>query len=195
MTETHTAPVVGPATVRPRRARWIAIGVGVFVMVLGVVFALTIGTDPTAADRQNALLGQPAPRFDLPTLDGMRVSLPALEGTAVIVNFWNSWCVPCRLELPALQAFYARHAQDRDFAMVGIVRSDTRSAVRSYVKQEQMHWIIAFDPGSAAALSFATRGQPETFAITPDGQIVGFQWGPSTVQGLESMLAAARGQR
>jgi len=165
------------------------------VVVIGIVLALNVGTDPTATTRQSALLGKPAPSFHLPTLDGTPVSLTSLAGKAVIINFWNTWCIPCRQELPALKTFYAEHSDDPDFAMVGIVRDDTKSNVRPYVQAEAMHWIIAFDPDEKATLDFATRGQPETFAISPDGQIVGFQWGPSSVAGLEAMLARARGQR
>jgi cytochrome c biogenesis protein CcmG, thiol:disulfide interchange protein DsbE len=197
VTETTDSPADEPsATPRPRHTgRWIASSVGAVVVVLGVVLALNVGTDPTATTRQSALLGKAAPSFDLPTLGGTRVSQTSLTGKAVIVNFWNTWCIPCRQELPALKTFYENHAADPDFAMVGIVRDDSKSNVRSYVAAEQMHWIIAFDPGSRAALDFATRGQPETFAINADGQIVGFQWGPSNVAGLEAMLATARGQQ
>ena len=58
-----------------------------------------------------------------------------------------------------------------------------------------MDWTIALDPDACAALDFATRGQPETFAITPNGQIVGFQLAEVTKENLEVMLDAARGQR
>lgn len=187
-----------PTSVDKRRvarpARRFALGVGAAVLALGVVLALQVGTDPLAAQRKSRLLGKPAPSFDLPTLDGENVSLEGLAGRSVIVNFWNSWCIPCRQEHPALVEFYRRHAPEADFAMVGIVRDDTKAAIRRYVEEEEVPWIVAFDPGSKAALDFATRGQPETFAITPDGMIAGFQYGPSTVADLEAMLAAARGQ-
>ena len=160
---------------------------------LAVVLALNVGEDPTAASRTSSLLGKPSPAFDLPTLDGEHSSLSTLAGKAVIVNFWNTWCIPCRQELPALKAFYGSHVRDSDFVMIGIVRDDSTPEVRRYARQEHARWVIALDPGSKAALDFGTRGQPETFAIAPNGTIVGFQWGPSTIEGLEAMLASARG--
>ena len=121
------------------------------------------------------------------------MTLAGLAGKSVVVNFWNTWCIPCRQELPALKEFYRTHANDSDFVMIGIVRDDTTPEVRRYVRQEKIGWVVALDPGSKAALDFGTRGQPETFVLAPDGQMVGFQWGPSTVAGLEAMLATARG--
>jgi cytochrome c biogenesis protein CcmG/thiol:disulfide interchange protein DsbE len=172
--------------------RWGALGVGVIVVAFAVVLASQVGNDPRAEQHRSRLLGKDAPAFDVAMLDGKHESLDELRGKAVIVNFWNSWCIPCRQELPALKEFYRQHANDRDFAMVGIVRDDTRRAVRKDVAREAIRWTIGFDPGSRAALDFGTRGQPETFAIAPDGVIAGSQYGPSTVGDLEAMLDAAR---
>ena len=55
------------------------------------------------------------------------------------MNFWNSWCIPCRQEEPALQTFYAAHRNEPDFAMVGIVRDDSAEPIRSYVAAERDH--------------------------------------------------------
>jgi len=187
------------ATETPARsrhqARRIAIAVGAAVAAIAVILALTVGTDPLADQRRSQLLGKDAPGFDLPTLGGQRVRLADLAGKSVIVNFWNTWCIPCRQEHPNLVAFYRQHASDPDFVMIGIVRDDTESAVRKYVPKNNVEWIVAFDPGGEAALSFGTRGQPETYAISPDGIIAGSQWGPATADNLEAMLGAARGQR
>ena len=77
--------------------------------------------------------------------------------------------------------------------MVGIVIDDSASAARSYVRARQIPWQIALDPDSRAALDFGTTGQPETYAISPDGVIVAKRSGPATVADLTRMLAMARG--
>ena len=177
------------------RARWIALSAGAVVVVLAVVLASQVGTDPRADANKSHLLGQNAPAYDLTTLDGQQLRSGDLAGKVVIVNFWNSWCIPCQQEHPALVEFYRRHAADPAFAMVGIVRDDTEDAVRSYVADEGVPYPVAFDPGAQASLDFGTRGQPETYAISPDGVIAGTQFGPSSVTNLEQMYAAARGQR
>ena len=176
------------------RARWIALAVGACVAVLAVVLASQVGTDPRADTTRSQLVGKDAPSYDLPTLDGNQVRSSDLAGKVVVVNFWNSWCQPCLQEYPALVEFHRRHGGDPNFVMIGIVRDDTESAIRRYVDQEAVPYTVAFDPGGRAALDFGTRGQPETYAITPDGIIAGSKWGPSSVAELEEMFAAARGQ-
>jgi cytochrome c biogenesis protein CcmG/thiol:disulfide interchange protein DsbE len=176
------------------RARWIALAAGVFVAVLAVVLATQVGTDPRADTNRSHLVGKDAPSYDLPTLDGSQLRSNELAGKVVVVNFWNSWCLPCLQEHQALVDFYGRHAGDPTFAMIGIVRDDTESAVRRYVEAEGVPYTVAFDPGGRAALDFGTRGQPETYAITPDGVIAGSKFGPSSVANLETLYRAARGQ-
>jgi cytochrome c biogenesis protein CcmG/thiol:disulfide interchange protein DsbE len=175
-------------------ARWIAGGVGVAVASLGVVLALNVTTDPRADATHSRLVGRPVPAFTLPTLDGREVSSASLAGKTVIVNFWNSWCQPCLQELPALQSYYAQHVNDPDVLLLGIVRDDTAEAVRAAVQSAHIGWTIALDPGSKAALGFATRGQPETYVIGPDGVIAASLYGPTTVRSLDTMVAAARGR-
>lgn len=186
-----------PHLSRRRPVRWIALGVGAAVLVLAVVLAAVLKVDPQADAQRSQLVGTTAPSFDLPTLDNGRVRAADLAGKVVVINFWNTWCIPCRQEHPALVDFYQRHVNDPDFMMIGIVRDDTTAAVRAYVRAQHVGWTVALDPGSAAALDFATRGQPETYVISPEpgGTIVASKWGPSTVNDLETMLADARGQR
>ena len=177
------------------RVRWIALCAGVVVAALAVVAATQVGTDPRQDSNKSHLLGKDAPSYDLPTLDGGRVRSSELAGKVVIVNFWNSWCIPCQEEHPALVEFFRRHAADPGFVMVGIVRDDTEGAIRRYVNDEGVPYTVALDPGAQASLEFGTRGQPETYAISPDGVIAGTRFGPSSVTNLENLYAAARGQQ
>jgi cytochrome c biogenesis protein CcmG/thiol:disulfide interchange protein DsbE len=174
--------------------RWIALGIAALVVVLAVVMATQVGNDPHADVTKSQLVGDAAPAFSVRTFDGKTVTSASLAGRTVIVNFWNSWCIPCEEELPALKEFYARHADDPTFALVGIVRSDTERAAQTYARAEDMQWTIGLDPDAEAALAFGTRGQPETFAISPRGVIAGAQIAPSSVKTLETLLAAARGE-
>jgi cytochrome c biogenesis protein CcmG/thiol:disulfide interchange protein DsbE len=175
-------------------ARWIALAFASVVVVFGVVLALNVGTDPQSESQQSPFLGKEVPSFNLPTLDGGKVSNVSTAGKAVIINFWNTWCTPCRQELPELQEFYDRHKTDTDFVMVGIVRDPQEStkAIRAYVNDHGMEWTLALDPGDRAALDFATRGQPETLAVSPQGVVAASKYGPMSAADLEGFLAAAR---
>ncbi len=173
-------------------ARIAALAVAVVVVVFGVVLALNVGSDPQEDAQQSHLVGKAAPAFDLPNLTGGRVKLADIAGKSAIVNFWNSWCSPCRQEEPALQQFYASHKDDPDFAMIGIVRSDETGNVKAYVKENGVGWTVALDPGSVAALDFGTRGQPETYAISPGGVVAAAKYGAMSMKELELFLDHAR---
>jgi len=175
-------------------ARWIALGVAVVLVGFAVVLATQVGNDPRADAKKSHLSGRPVPKFTVETLTGQTLTTRDLAGKAVIVNFWNSWCIPCQQEHPALTQFYARHNDDPNFALVGIVRDDTKAATERWINKHGDDWTIATDPNGKASLAFGTRGQPETFAVSPDGLVVGYQFGPSSVQDLEQLLSAARGE-
>ena len=98
-------------------ARWVALTVALIVVVFGVVLAVNVGNDPQEDAQQSPFLGKQVPTFDLPTLAGAQVSNASTAGKSVIINFWNTWCTPCRQELPELKKFYAEHANDPDFVM------------------------------------------------------------------------------
>jgi cytochrome c biogenesis protein CcmG, thiol:disulfide interchange protein DsbE len=173
-------------------ARIAALAFAAVVVVFGVVLALNVGSDPQEDAKQSHLVGKSVPGFDLPNLAGGQLTLADIAGKSAIVNFWNSWCGPCLEEEPLLQKFYAAHKDDPDFAMVGIVRQDETGDVRAYVKKNGIEWKVALDPGSIAALDFGTRGQPETYAISPSGIVAAAKYGAMLPGELETFLAAAR---
>lgn len=174
--------------------RWVALGVGVAVALLAVILAVNVGTDPRADFNTSRLLGKPAPNFELTRFDGTKVTLADLAGKTVIVNFWNSWCLPCRDELPALQAWYAANQSDASVVMVGIPRDDSSSAIRDAARRDHMGWAVENDRGAqAATLAYATRGQPESFVINPSGIVVGSIIGPMLVRDLDRMARVGQG--
>lgn len=175
--------------------RWIAIGAGVVIVVLAAVLAANVDTDPRAEANTSRLLGKPAPAVSLTRLDGTKVTSADLADKTVIVNFWNSWCIPCQDELPTLRRWYAAHANDPNVVMLGIPRDEPdKSATRAAAKDDGIAWTVANDGGAEqATLDFATRGQPETFAISPSGVIVGSVIGPITTAQLDRMLEYSSG--
>jgi cytochrome c biogenesis protein CcmG/thiol:disulfide interchange protein DsbE len=174
--------------------RWIALAVGAGVCVLAVVLALTVSTDPQEEANTSRLVGKHVPAFSVEGLDGAPITSASLAGKTVLVNFWNSWCIPCREEHAALKSWYAAHHDDPSVVLLGIVREDSRKDVRAWVKDEAVTWPTAFDPGGKASLDFGTRGQPETYAIGPDGVVAASRFGPVTPALLDQMVAHAQGK-
>jgi cytochrome c biogenesis protein CcmG, thiol:disulfide interchange protein DsbE len=173
--------------------RWVVVAVAAGISVLAVVLAVTVSTDPQKEWNTSRLVSKPAPAFSVEGLDGQPVTSASLAGKTVLVNFWNSWCIPCLEEHDALATWYRSHQSDPSVVLLGIVRDDSTSAVRDYVKNENVGWPVAFDPGAKAALDFGTRGQPETYAIGPDGIVVASIFGPVTPRILDQMVARAQG--
>jgi thiol-disulfide isomerase/thioredoxin len=173
--------------------RWIALAVGIAVAAFAVVLAVNVSTDPRSDFDTSRLLGKPAPPFTLTDFAGKKITPADLAGKTVIVNFWNSWCSPCRDELPALQQWYSAHRNDADVVLLGIPRDDTDGAIRKSAQEDHMDWAVANDGGAeAATLDYATRGQPETFAISPNGVVIASVIGPLRVQDLDRMAAYGR---
>jgi cytochrome c biogenesis protein CcmG/thiol:disulfide interchange protein DsbE len=172
-------------------ARAIALTVGVLLVGLAVLLASQVNADPSY--KGGNLLDKPVPTFDLPALNGgADVRSDDLRGKVVLVNFWNSWCIPCQQEHASLAAFYARHHADGDVEMIGIVRDDSASAARSWVRAHHDGWSFVTDPQGQASLAFGTFGQPESYMIAANGIVVSYFRSAVTLNDLEEMLAAAR---
>ena len=127
-------------------------------------------TKPFVDTSATAQVGQPAPDFTLRTLDGKRVSLASLRGRPVILNFWASWCNPCRHEFPQLRETLQKHRADK-LAVVGISFEDIDSDARQFAKQQHATWPLAVDVNGAAAKAYDVRYVPTTYFITPDGVV------------------------
>jgi cytochrome c biogenesis protein CcmG, thiol:disulfide interchange protein DsbE len=174
-----------------RPARAIALAVAIVLVGLAVLLASQVNNDPSY--KGGNLLGKPVPAFDLPPLNGgANVRSADLRGKVVLVNFWNSWCIPCQQEHGSLTAFYERHRDDGDIEMIGILRDDTATAARSWVREHHDAWSFVTDPDGHAALVFGTTGQPESYMIAANGIVVGVQRSPVSVANLEQMLKVAR---
>ena len=170
--------------------RWIALVVGAVVVCFGVLLAVNKPDEETVP----RLVQEKAatPEFTLTKPDGSKLESTSLKGKTVVVNFWNTWCIPCQREEPALKEFYERYKDDPGVEFIGIVREDEESTVRDYIDKNGIDWTIGFDPKGAAAIAFGTTGQPETYVFSPDGVAVCGSLGISDVPTLETWVQAAR---
>jgi cytochrome c biogenesis protein CcmG/thiol:disulfide interchange protein DsbE len=122
----------------------------------------------------------PAPAFNLSSLSGTgRVSLAALRGSAVVVNFWASDCGPCKKEMPQLQAASNRYAS-KGVHFVGIDVLDFRTPARAFVRKHAITYAIGFDGVGDTTIDYGVANTPTTFFIDRRGRIVAHVVGPMT---------------
>lgn len=161
------------------------------LIVIGTLVALRIarapGTTPTA-------VGSVAPGIELTDLDGNPLSLEALRGRPVIVNFWASWCAPCLEEFPLLREALERHEAD-GLAVVGVVFKDRSAAARAFIERTGATWPSAMDPGERVADAYTILGPPETYFIGRDGRIVARHIGQMSAASLAEKVAAIIDER
>jgi cytochrome c biogenesis protein CcmG/thiol:disulfide interchange protein DsbE len=139
------------------------------------------------------LIGNPAPAWHLETLEGDSISLDELRGKVVLLNFWASWCVPCRAEHSVLiQA--ASEWPEEDLEVIGIVYDDSRRNAQRFLDQLGNAWRHVLDPGSRTAIDYGVHGVPESFFIDREGRIGMKYIGPLTwnavTTNVDSLLAS-----
>jgi DsbE subfamily thiol:disulfide oxidoreductase len=113
----------------------------------------------------------PAPDFELPSLeDGTPIALSSLRGHVVVLNFWASWCAPCRLEAPGLRRVSERY-RDRGVRFLGVDYRDDHAAGRAFVDEFGLPYPSVTDPSGSLAYDYELIGFPTTFVIDPAGTI------------------------
>jgi cytochrome c biogenesis protein CcmG/thiol:disulfide interchange protein DsbE len=120
-------------------------------------------------------VGAPAPAFSLTLLDGKgRVSLASLRGKTVVLNFWASWCGPCKREAPALERLWQDY-RARGVVVLGVdTGPDAKSDGRRFVAAHELTYPVVFDPNAlVAANRYAVSGLPVTYVLDREGRIVG----------------------
>lgn len=149
--------------------RWLAVPAAVGVFVLSVALAKGLHQPDFAP---SALIGKTVPAFTLRSLDGgPQVDSADFRGQVVVVNFWASWCVPCREEAATLEQFAQRNV-GASVQLIGVLYSDTRSNALDFRDEFGLTYPLVDDPNGATAIDFGVRGVPETFVIGPDGRVM-----------------------
>jgi cytochrome c biogenesis protein CcmG/thiol:disulfide interchange protein DsbE len=171
---------------RRRVAPWIAGAVAVVLVFVVVVAATSKPAKERIAD--SPLLGKAAPAIAGEIVTGPAATLAELRGKFVVVNFFATWCVPCRQEHPELVQFAMRHAEAADVAVMQVVYGDRASRVRSFIKKNGGDWPVVDDPKGSIALDWGTRGLPESYLVAPDGLVLAKITGGATAEGLERLL-------
>jgi cytochrome c biogenesis protein CcmG/thiol:disulfide interchange protein DsbE len=182
------APVVTKPAARPRNTLlWRLLIVG---GLLVFVWFLAVGLYRQNTSEQRA--AGIAPEFTLTTFAGETISLNDLRGKGVVLNFWASWCDPCRAEAALLEAAWQRE-RNNGIVFIGLDYLDQEHAALAYLKEFNVTYPNGPDLQSAAARRYGIQGVPETFFIDPTGKITHLTIGPIISEAeLNTRLSAIR---
>lgn len=116
--------------------------------------------------------GNIAPVFELRDLEGKRVSLNDFKGKVIVLNFWATWCAPCRAEIPSLERLYTGF-KNKDFVVIGVSVDNSEKAVKSFVRQVGITFPVLLDSGKEVSFDdYGVVGLPMTFLIDQRGFII-----------------------
>lgn len=174
---------------------WLRLGVIAGIAALVVVLALAFRHDPQ--DIRTGTVGKPAAAFTLQKLDGTGpLTVTPGDGKVVVINFFASWCIPCKEENPALVRTYERYRASPDVVFVGVLYQDSIDAGLKYVRENGVTWPTVNDDRGRVAFQFGVFGIPETYFIGSDGVIAGRHIGPidekTLATGIDDLRAKAK---
>ncbi len=134
------------------------------------------------------VVGATAPTFALANLGGERVDLRALRGSPLVLNFWATWCEPCRTEMPLLQSHYEA-GRSAGLRILAINFDEPEPLVRAFTDELGLTFDILLDPGAYVQGLYRVRGYPTTFFVDARGVIRGHKVGAMEAAELEAFLA------
>ncbi|MBN1668401.1 MAG: TlpA family protein disulfide reductase [Anaerolineales bacterium] len=155
----------------------------VFTLLAGFLLGLTAGvlilfgfqegwaqsTDTQSEDKPQFEIGAPAPEFRLETLAGDMVSLVDFHGQIVLLNFWATWCAPCRLEMPDFQERVERYPEE--LVVVAVNYDEDPTAVQAFMDELNLDFVFLLDPGGTVNQQYRVRGYPSSYLIDPQGTV------------------------
>ena len=160
------------------------------LVVLTVGFTALLATRPPidATAVHSPLLGKVAPEFSGTSLTGGTVSLQHERGNIVILNFWASWCAPCKQESPNLTSF-AWSQRNNHVKIVGVVYNDTVASARSFEQYYGALYPSITDPQGSIAFHYGVTAPPTTFVIDRTGRVAATLVGPATQGQLQAIVS------
>jgi len=171
----------------------IVAGIGIGLLIIGVLRtddAQTIsdGLDETGPDSLQSLgVDAPAPNFELSLLSGETVQLDDFQGQVVLLNFWATWCGPCRLEMPAFQERSETYSDE--LSVVAVNFDEPQADVQDFVDELGLTFEILLDPGAEIQRLYQVRGYPTSYFIDTEGIVRILHIGVMTDSQLDDYLA------
>ncbi len=163
----------------------LAIGLVVFVGLPSAQSAGATASGGTAAAAP--IVGSPAPDFKLQNIAGQAVTLSGLKGKPVLINFWATWCGPCRIEMPAIEAAYQQHRAE-GFTVLAVDADEPLDIVAAFVKELGLSFEVLLDPGNIVNDVYRVRAYPTSYFVNRNGVVAVLQIGSMTESQLNKNL-------
>lgn len=171
------------------RGTWRAIAVAILIGGLVWAYVTRPQSGAAAPAATSTRIGAPAPEIALPMLSGEARTLSDLRGQVVILNFWATWCGPCRAEMPALAEIQTQYAS-RGVIVIGVNQREDAGSVRAYLDSIGVDFPIALDPTGESNRQYRVLGLPTTYLVDRQGVIRDAVFGGPMARALiESKLA------
>jgi len=177
------SPETVPLTSRAS-GRWRSAIILAFAAILAVLGLMAWGLNKSEAGPRDS---GAAPDFTLTGYDGRVASVSKLRGQVVIINFWASWCPPCREEAAYLEQTWRKY-EDRGVVFIGVDYVDTEKPALAYIKEFDITYINGPDLGTRIAQAYNIKGVPETYFVAKNGQLRGVHIGPLKAPQLDDKI-------
>jgi cytochrome c biogenesis protein CcmG/thiol:disulfide interchange protein DsbE len=164
------------------------------VVLLSVIVVAARAKPATQRVDESPLVGHGAPALTGDVISGPAQTLDQLRGKFVLVNFFATWCVPCRQEHPELVRFAQQHATTGDATVMQVVYGDRAATVKSFLHKHGGDWSVVDDPKGSIALDWGVRGLPESYLVDPNGFVLYKITGGADANGLEALLRRAKAE-
>jgi len=182
-----------PAKTTQTKWLYLNIGVAVTLIIVGVGSLLWMGRQSATSASQPSNSGaqasgdMAAPDFTLFSPEGEEISLSDYEGQVILVNWWATWCPPCKAEMPAIHAFYETHQAD-GFVVLAVNSQEGASTVKSFIQDNGFTFPVLLDSQGQVMDRYHVRALPTSFIIDRHGLIQHIQTGEISPQQLEAIV-------
>ena len=167
-----------------------------FSTLIGVLIISACSNSDHVEDASNrtpaAKVGRLAPEFNLTGIDGNEIILSNFRGKIIIVNFWATWCPPCREEMPAINTQYQQY-KDQGVEVIGISMMESEKRVREFVEDSNYDWNFAVDKKGEVTRDYRIVAIPTSYFIDEEGIIRAIHRGPMNISDIEDQLNKTMG--
>lgn len=162
------------------------LSVVILLILAGVAFY--INTNKAQSVEVKPLAGYRAPEFTIQDMNGNTLNLADLRGKPIFINFWASWCPPCRAEMPHIQAAYEKYGDQIQFVMINAIEQDTMEDIKAYLAEAKLTFPVYLDRKNLVNELYQVPGWPTSLFINKQGIIVERFSRPMTAEMTESLM-------